>query len=448
MQNRSTFEDTSSTRPGMTESHAPLRSRRSDAIKFTQRLTHFLLGNVLTQALAAVTGLFLVRWLTVEQYAIYTVGTVAAGAVTVLSKAGTNVGFVSMVGRYWPDFERISPLIAALRQARRTMFVYLVPFVLILAGYLLHQTSAGLVSSSIILGLLVIFWIGEMNSKTVDQILYFANQTTRVQYLDSALSIARFLLTGLLFISGALSAVTALLISSLMAVARIFPIDAWVYKIVPRPMGIPKANELQEIMDGVRRQLPTSAFYVMQGQIVLLLLSRHADTATIAGYGAMLRIIALLAPVRTLNAAFCIPLAAKAKKNVGPTILLLAAANALPCGMLIAIGLLFPQAVLWLIGPQYGHLHDEMLVMIFSTAFIITGGSFWNLVAHRGWVKRSILQIPLGVIWVLIAGYIVDLSTISGALILNAGFTGPSVIIGVVEMWLNRQQRSTSASSK
>lgn len=229
----------------------------------------------------------------------------------------------------------------------------------------------------------------------------------------------------------------------MIAIFRIYPIAAWVRNIVPQSTNAPNDEDRQEIMNGVRRQLPTSAFYVLQGQIVLLILSLYANNITIAGYGALLRIIALLAPVRTLNNAFFVPIAAKAKFNVCRTILLLSAASAIPGIALIFIGLLFPDALLLLIGPQYRNLQDEIIIMVFSAAFMITGGSFWNLVIHRGWVKRSVLQIPINIMWILIAALTLDLSTISGALILNAGFTGSSIIIGLTELWLNSRTRST-----
>lgn len=422
-----------------------MTNRHKDAINFVKRLTHFLLGNVFTQALAAVTGLFLVRWMSVEQYAVYTIASVVTGAVTVLSKGGTNVGFVSILGRDWSDHSRLSSAIAALTKARWTLFLYLLPLVLILASYLLYQNSVDLLPSILILALLALFWIGEMNSKTVDQVLFFAHQTTRVQMLDSALAVLRFALTAGLYFTGILSAVSALAVITLLALLRIYPISTWVFRIIPRPTRPAEPEVLKEIMVGVRRQLPTAGFYVMQGQIVLLLLSLHAGPAVIAGYGAMQRIMALFAPARVLNMAFCVPIAAKAKRHVGRTILLLTCANALPGLAMIAFALLFPNAVLWLIGPNYAHLEAEMYIMVLTTAFTLTGSAFWNLVAHRGWVKYSLAQIPLGLLWMVGGGYILDLSTITGALILSAGFTLPSIIIGALEMYLHRERPALAA---
>lgn len=418
---------------------------RKDMMSFAQRLIQFIAGNVFTQGLVAVTGLFLVRWLSIEQYAIYTVATTVTGAVAVLSKGGTNVGFVSILGRHWPNYPRLSSAITALRHARRTLFVCLVPVVLLLAAFLLYKNSVSPLTSAMILLLLTVFWVGEMNSKTVDQILFFAHQTTRVQALDSGIALFRFALTAVLYAFGLLSASSALAVTSLMAVLRVFPINRWVFQLIPQPDKPPLPEDSKEIMAGVRSQLPIDAFYVLQGQIVLLLLSIHATTAVIAGYGAMCRIVALMAPIRVLNEAFYIPIAAKADRRVvGRTIFLLSCANAVPGLCLIMISLLVPSSVLWLVGPQYAHLEKEMYVMVVATAFSLTGGMFWNLVAHQGWMKFAYLQIPVWLLWVFGAGYIVDLSTISGALILNAGFTLPSVLIGIFELYRHRNGRLIS----
>lgn len=406
---------------------------------FVRRLALFLTGSVVAQGLAAMTGLFLVRWLTVEQYAIYTVATMATGAISVLSNGGANVGFVALIGREWPDHARTTSGLKALAQTRRLLFFWIMPLVAVLVGFLLLRAEAGAVTAVIIVALLAVFWLAEMHSRVVDRVLFFAHQTSRVQMLDAGLALARFAIVAVLFAAGGLNATTAVMAAVVISIGRVFPIRAWVERIAPHRPGPPLPEDVSEVVTGVRRQLPTSAFYVMQGQIVLLILSIHADNVAIAGFGALMRIAALFAPLRALNVAFFVPIAARAKSRIPRTILLLTSLNAIPGLMLVLLAATVPAAIIWLIGPQYADLEDEVLVMAICVTFTFTASTLWTLVSNRGWVKHSIAQIPIGLIWIAIATHFLDLSTISGALFLNAGFSLGPVLVGLTELWRHRK---------
>jgi len=409
-----------------------------------RRMLTFLAGSVVAQGLAAVTGLLLVRWLTVEQYAIYTIAISVIGAISVLANGGANIGFVALLGRVWPDHERAGELVPALVHVRRILMIFLLPLVLGLAAVLLWRGGAGLWSSGAILVLLVVFWVADLNSRIIDQVLFFARQTTRVQFMDSGLALARLAaITGLFFLGG-LTAESAISVGVLVAVARVWPIRTWVFRIVPRSVTGPRPADVEEIATAVKRQLPVEAFYVSQMQIVLLLLSFRADLSVIASFGALMRIAALLLPFRMVSGAFFVPYVAQAKQRVASKILGLAALMSLPGLALVAIALLEPGALLWLLGENYAHLRSEILIMAICVAFMQVGGEYWNLIAHRGWVEYSVFQIPLGFLWVAAAMWLLDLSTVSGALVLNAGFTLPAIVIGTIELLKHRNDSHVS----
>ncbi|WP_376870722.1 hypothetical protein [Albirhodobacter sp. R86504] len=406
---------------------------------FVRRLITFLAGNIVAQGLAAVTGLLLVRWLTVEQYAIYTIAISIMGAISVLAKGGANIGFVALLGRLWPDYARAGELVPALVHVRRLLMIFLMPLVLCLAAVILWRSGADWMQSGAILILLGAFWVVDLNSRIIDQILFFAHQTSRVQMLDSGLAIGRLAVVSALFAIGGLNAISAVFIGVLVALARIWPIRKWVFQIVPRVTTQPRAEDVEEIVSGVRRQLPVEAFYVSQAQIVLLLLAFKADATVIAGFGALMRISALLGPIRVVNAAFFVPIVARAKDSVIQKIFGLTALISIPGLILLAIAVVIPNALLWLLGENYAHLKSEIVVLAICVAFIQTGGEYWNMIAHRGWVEYSLAQIPLGFMWIGGAVLWLDLSTISGALILNAGFTVPAILIGTLEIIKHRK---------
>ena len=55
------------------------------------------------QAVTAVAGLLLVRWMNVGDYAVYTVGVTLVGAVRVLTRSGVQAGLASVLAQVWPN---------------------------------------------------------------------------------------------------------------------------------------------------------------------------------------------------------------------------------------------------------------------------------------------------------------------------------------------------------
>src|SRR4051794_20751093 len=84
----------------------------------------FFIGSAVAQAASAFTGLLLARWLSVQDYAIYTLIAVLMGAMTVLTKSGVQLGFTAILGRHWPDMERASAVVEAVGQARRLISLF------------------------------------------------------------------------------------------------------------------------------------------------------------------------------------------------------------------------------------------------------------------------------------------------------------------------------------
>lgn len=387
----------------------------------------FLIGNVAAQAASAVTGLLLVRWLSVQDYAIYTLIGVLMGAMTVLTKSGVHLGFTAILGRHWPDMERASAVVQAAWEARRLISFFVLPPVLAVSGFLLIQNNAGPVMTGFFMSALVVFWWADMRTQVIDQILFFARQTTRLQILDTAIGLARLLAVFILHVAGVLSAVTAVLVGVMTAIIRIGPVFRWIRRLLPNARLSSLPSDAHEIRSVTMRQLPVEIFYVFQSQIVLLLLSSFGSTANVAGFGAIGRISQLLVPVSALSYAFCVPIFVRVTSRIVPTLAALVALCAIPGITLVLMSLVVPSALLWLIGPNYSGLHEELVIGAVVGAFNSTAGIAWSLVAHRGWNRWAWLQIPIGFGWCAVAPEVLDVGSITGALLLGGGFS-----IGVI----------------
>lgn len=403
-----------------------------------KRAALFLAGNVAAQGMGAICGLLLARWLNVEDYAVYSIVFTIMGAMTILTKGGVHLGFTAILGRTWPDMTRAAQALQSVLQIRHALSIFVLPPVLLISGLLLWKNGAGIGLILSLIVLLLVFWWADMKTRVVDQILFFAHQTTRIQMLDTGLATLRLIAVPALYITGWLNILTAVSLAAIVALLRIRPILGWIQKLLPAGAHTKNPEDMAEMKKGVRRQMPVDIFYVFQAQIVLFVLLLYGSSTEVAGYGALSRITLLLAPVQAFMYAFCVPIFTRSKNRLGSMLLILVATASLPGLFLIAVAALKPSILLWLVGPNYANLHQEVLMATIVAAFSSAAATAWNMVAHRGWVRWSWLQIPIGLAWCAIAPFILDLGTINGALFLYAGFSIGVVVAAIADFSQHR----------
>jgi hypothetical protein len=387
------------------------------------RALTFFIGSVAAQGSASLTGLFLARWLSVHDYALYTLMALLMVSISALTKGGVRLGFTAILGRHWPNMERVSALVDATLEVRRVISLFVLPPLLAVSVFLLIQNNAGLETTILFVIALAVFWWADMRTRVIDQILLFAKQATRLQVLDTAIGLARLFIVFGLHIAGVLSSLTAVLVGVMAAVVRIGPIDSWIKGLLPDVRLGSAASEVREIRTTAMLQLPVDLFTVFQSVIVLFLLSVFGSVENVAGYGAIGRIAQLLVPVSALSYAFCIPIFARATSRIVPILAGLVALCSIPGIVLVLASLVLPGPLLWLIGPHYAGLDAELAVSAVVAAFNNSARIAWILVAHRGWNRWAWLQIPFGLGWCAVAVKVFDVGSITGALWLQGGFS-------------------------
>ncbi|UWQ01519.1 hypothetical protein K3X44_13820 [Aliiroseovarius crassostreae] len=388
----------------------------------TPRALTFLTGSAGAQGIAALTGLFLARWLSVPDYALFTVMITLISAMNILTKGGAHYGFAAILGKVWPDRERTAQAVVAVLQIRRKLSLWTLPPVLVAAGWLLHKNGA---SSGEIIGLctlLFVIWWADMQTRLVDQVLFHAHQTTRVQLLDTSLAALRLAGAGLLFLLNGLSVLPAICLSAATALARIPLIRKWVAKIAPLQGAAAQPEDISALKTSVRQQLPVEIYMVLQAQIILVLLTIFGTGTEVASFGALGRIGQILVPVTMFTTAFLIPIYTRATGNLATLLFGLTLLSALPGLGFIVLTYLYPHAVLWLIGENYAGLQTEVIWAVGVSVAMRLATTYRNLVGSRGWIRFNILQIPLFILWILAAPLLFDLSTLIGAFQLQLGF--------------------------
>lgn len=398
------------------------------------KITKFFLGSVVVQGLGAVAGLLIARWMTVEDYAIFTVMMVITGAMSVLTKGGVHLGFTAIVGRTWPDRTRAAQALKTAMKERRIISLLVLPPLLLVAGWLLLRNHASPELIAGLLALLLLQWEFDMRTRIVDQILMFANRAAITQALDAFLALFRVLGVLGLYFYALMQPLGIIALGVLGAGFRIPFISRWVGQELPKQTIATLPEDQAEIRRITRRQLPLEVFFVLQSQIILAILAWYAATDQTASIGALGRIGQLLLPVQAVVYAFAIPRFSSAKHHVFRNWLLWSAAGGLPGLGLIAMAYFFPTLLLFLIGPHYANLHYELLVGTLGMAASAAVANAWQLLAHRGWNHWAWLQVPVVLIWCSTAPLFLDLTRLDQVLWFQAGFPLGLFVVMIVEL--------------
>lgn len=386
------------------------------------QLTKFLFGSVAAQGLSAVSGLLIARWMSVDDYAIFTIMMVITGAMSVLTKGGVNLGFTAIVGRTWPDRGRAAQALKAAMAERRIVSLWVLPPLLVVAGWLLLRNNASWILALSLLLLLLVQWEFDMRTRIADQILMFANRSPITQGLDALLSLLRLIGVVIVFQLSLLQSVGAYALSVLAAGFRVPFITKWVHGELQKKEAVATDSDRKEIRTIVRRQLPLEVFFVMQSQIVLGIVAWNSAVDQTASIGALGRIGQLLLPVQAAMMAFAIPSFTCAKEHLLRSWSIWSLAGGLPGMGLVVVAYLFPDALLFLIGPNYENLQYELLVCTIGVAASVLVANAWQLIAHRGWNHWAWLQVPIVLIWCGVSPLFLDLTRLDHLLWFQAGF--------------------------
>lgn len=384
--------------------------------------------------LNGVAAVVLVRTLDKQQFAWFTIAGSMAALLSALNEGGIATAVMARGGEVWTDRVRLSALIiAALSMLNRTAIVGALVVGPLLV-FLLSHTDA---PAWTILSILVLV-VGPQWVATRAAILACANRLhSRVRQLQAAdlmTAGCRCFLTLVPAALGQLDVQVALLAVAVSALLHA-KLVAW------QLTGILDATAAEKdvapfrtaIVRTMRNMYPNNLFGCVQGQLATGLLSVFGTTSRVADLGALNR----LSFVSTLLAAplghLVSPGFSRSHKSTRLVTLFLTTL----CGYLLilfAFLVLVAWKAVWvldLFGPQYSHLHDELLLVSAGLCLNFINQIFWTLNFSRGWVAVVWLNIPLTVVVQVSVISLMDVSTVAGAALLACITTVPALLLGV-----------------
>ncbi|MDT0675832.1 lipopolysaccharide biosynthesis protein [Autumnicola musiva] len=378
-------------------------------------------SQMIGKALGFAISILLVRELSKEDYAIYTVLLTIQGMLLPLSNSAIFIGFKKIGGEIWNDTLKMSSLIKTANHI--APLIIGLAFLLVggYAAYILFEQDLEL--SRIIWFLLCLLFIviPEVQTAFLRTAMLLQKEIAPVQISELVGHVVRFVgIVGvLLFLNLDYVIAVIFLITSL---------SAWLsYAYVKRKgdqLGLGETSQIDPdyksvLVHYIRLNWHNSAFFAFKGQISIFLLGIFGTTESLAEIGALARFSLIFTVISALFRSIYAPAFARTNNGSRLKKMFIAAvlASLVICGIVILAVVLFPQLFLWILGSGYEDLSFELFLMIIGGSIGFLIGIIHNVNLNKGWIKFTpMLEIPTDVGGILLGIFLFDITTLSGVL--------------------------------
>jgi O-antigen/teichoic acid export membrane protein len=388
----------------------------------------FVLGEACLQLLNAVTGLLLVRWMSVEQYAQYALANAFQACAQQFVEFGLCGAFVALVGKNIHDKRRMGRLVAAGTAIRRRM-VWVVGSVSAIAFPLWFAAKGWPLATGILLAVAIVAYLAVSGLQTYFRPpLAIHREMGAIYRISVASAGARLVAMSLAQAVQALSATVA----AFLNVASLWLSGSRLKKTSSRHLENPEGSvqaERHELLAYIRPIIPGVVFAAIQGQLAVFVAGAFGQTSTIAEVGALARLSLLLAFFGAANGALIAPFIARQDAHRLPARYLgiVAVATVLAATVFAAAGIV-PGAFLAILGPNYTEAGPALSLMVANTCFGYLNGVLWSMNSARKWVFpwMPLVSIPGTLALQVLGVWLFDVSTAAGVfqmLLLGTAYT-------------------------
>jgi O-antigen/teichoic acid export membrane protein len=376
-------------------------------------------AQIFVQVVGFISGILVIRFLPVEEYALYTLANAFLGTIAILGDGGISAGVLSQGGKEWQNKKKLGAIVATGLQMRKKFALYSLSFGLPILSFLLLENGASWLTVFLIIITLIPAFYADLSDSLWDIVPKLHQAIPALQKNQLAVGFGRLLLTVSLVFIFPFTFMTLIA----YGIPRIFgnhklKIIAAPYITLQKPDNYVK----KEIYKTVKRILPGAIYFCLSGQITIWILSILGNTSGLAQLGALAKFGVAFSIIGTMVSILIVPRFARQKEKKSLLfkyyLQIISAVFVLLTGATLIISI-FPDQILWILGENYTNLETELLYVVIGAGLGILCGVMVSLHMSRNWIINPILSISISALSIVAGVFLFEVSELKGVLLLN-----------------------------
>jgi O-antigen/teichoic acid export membrane protein len=368
-----------------------------------------------TQLLLFACGIVVIHFLSIEQYAYYTLATAALGIAGALSDSGMTGALLGQCGRVWQQPDRLGAVMATGLAIRRTVSRACVALLCPLLFWLAVREGSSVPQALLLAGAVAPVFLFTANAALLEIPLRLHQRLRQLQLVQLGAIVARLVLITL--------ASLCYPVAWLAVLSSMLPLWLLNWQLRERSSGLARFDADQDkeargrIVAQVLRTLPGSIYYVFASQLTLLLISFFGTTEGLAQVGALGRIATIVGFLMTVFGMMATPRFARIPEQETRKLLrvylLLMGGLAAICSCAVLFTWIAPEVVLFILGAKYSSLTSEVVIAVASGAMAVLAGAASNMATVRGTVVSPFISIPPSIAAQALLVFLLPLNSVS-----------------------------------
>jgi O-antigen/teichoic acid export membrane protein len=375
---------------------------------------------VIVQVLGFICGIIIIRLLSTEEYAFYTLANTMLGTMVMLADSGITNGLMAEGGKVWQNKKRLGVILITGMCLRKKFGIYSLIVTTPILAYLLLNHGAGWYTSCLIMIAVIPAFYASLSDSFLEIAPKLHQDIKPLQKNHIVVSVTRLVLSALsiYLLPFTFIALLANGISRMYGNYKLIKISSMYASDTEAPdLAIEK-----RVMKSVKRTLPNVIYYCISGQIIIWLVSFLGTTSSISQIGALGRVNVIFTFFTVLFTTLVIPRFSRMKNEkyilLRPFILSQLSVVLINVFLLVVVWA-FSEQLLWVLGNNYRGLNYELLLFSISSGLGFMIGVCSQLTVSRGWYMSPIFMIGVNICSTVISIKLFDISSLIGVLYLS-----------------------------
>lgn len=409
------------------------------SVKWYQKVFSSIVLFGLSQGLNLAAAVVIMRSVAVAEYGHYTLMMSVAALMMMLADLGYSSSIMAVIGERHHQADIINKSLSALMQMRRYTSCLAGGIGLILLMVLPQQQAFAGIQGIMVWGVLIVTMYCQGYYGLNQIYLTINSQSKVVQKVEILLGVIRLGSIAVSHYYGQLNIISLAIIYFATTLIGKLATDRYTnYEI--NPVADWHGELWKRLNKFTLPKIPLLIYTATCGQIMILLGAVSSNSEVLGEVGALSRLGQLFAIYNVVvgfivapNLAQCC--AANLRWKIPASIIL---TLFISCVILL-LSWVFPQAFLFILGSQYGHLILEMQLVVGAGCLVMVAVILGVIIEVRGWNRLDIswFIIATGIITQLLWMKLGVISTTGGLLVLNFILPSINILTAIVVIWIN-----------